>query len=103
MGDSKENMEGDEIIESESLREPVKNWININNEYILPRSFLENCVVYIQRSGSTLVIRTTEEHNDLTLVLQDAKSAVETMLHITALLETERITCNIEFAETENA
>jgi len=73
------------------------SWININDEYLLPRSFLENCVVFVQRSGSTVLIRTTEDYNDLTIVLPDKDAAVSIIKEINRLLNVHDIQCNIEF------
>jgi len=83
--------------EVEEQPQPENGWININNEYLLPRSFLENCVVYIQRSGSTLVIRTVEDQSDLTIVLPDVQSAIKTLMDITESFNRQTIQCNIDF------
>ena len=74
------------------------SWININNDYLFPKSFLENCVVFVQRSGSTLIIRTTEDYNDLTTVLPSEAAAIKTMQEINAVLNEQEIQCNIEFS-----
>lgn len=64
---SQENSEGTEITEAQ--------WITINSEYILPRNFFEQCVVYIQRSGSTIVMRTVEGYEDLKMVFNSNEEA----------------------------
>src|SRR5690349_19193542 len=54
-------------------------WINLNDDYVLPRSYVENCVVYIQRVGFTLYIKTIDMHDDLKLVLTSEAGAVEAL------------------------
>ena len=89
-----------EIVDASSKGNPLSKmtWVNINNEYLFPRSFLENCVVFVQRSGSTLIIRTTEDYNDLTTVLPSETAAINTIRDICGLLNDQDIACNIDFA-----
>jgi hypothetical protein len=95
-----------DLVETSSKENPFFSgkmaWININNEYLFPRTFLENCVVFVQRSGSTLIIRTTEDYNDLTTVLPSEGAAISTIRDICSLLNDNDITCNIEFGGISN-
>ena len=73
------------------------SWININNEYLFPKSFIENCVVFVQRSGSTLIIRTIEEYSDLTTVLSSEQAAIDAIRDICTILNEHELQCNIDF------
>ena len=83
--------------DSSSISTQKQAWVNINNEYLFPRSFIENCVVFVQRSGSTLIIRTIEDYNDLTTVLHSENEAIATIREIGDMLNNTDVTCNIDF------
>jgi len=75
-----------------------KDWININNEYLLPKSFVENCVIYVQRSGSTLILRTIEDYSDITTISPTEQRAVELLNEINSIFEEHLVKCNVDFS-----
>jgi hypothetical protein len=77
--------------------EEKQDWVNIGTRYILPRSFLENCIVLIERFADTVYIRTVEPHKDLTLNFTGEKEAVKQFTLLHELLNEQKITCNIDF------
>jgi hypothetical protein len=77
-----------------------KEWMNINTEYLLPRSFLENCLVYVQRSGSTILLRTIEDQNDLTLVFQTNEEASTYLGKLETMMNDEEIVSNVPYIQT---
>jgi len=77
----------------------ISAWVNFNDEYLFPKSFLEHCVMFVQRSGSTLIIRTTDEYNDLTSILPTETEAIAKMKNIHQVFTDESVICKIEFNE----
>lgn len=74
----------------------LQQWININNDYVLPRSFLENCVIFIKRSKTTLIIHSVD-NIDMCIVFDTEFMAMEALKNIGDLLNEEKLECKIDF------
>lgn len=78
----------------------LQEWVNICNRYIVPRTFLENCVVFLERLGNSIVIRTTEAHDEMTLHYAGEQQAIAQFNQLHEMLIQQGISCNIDFGAT---
>lgn len=72
-------------------------WLNINDEFVLSRTFIENCVMYVVRDGSHITLRTTDEQNNLTILTSKESEAIKILKKIHKMLNEEEIDSCVDY------
>jgi hypothetical protein len=74
-----------------------KVWINLEDRYLVPRTFLENCVIFIERNGTKVVLKTVDPHEDLILNMTNETEAISTFRRLYKIFINEEIQSNLAF------
>ncbi len=75
-------------------------WINFNNDYLLPRTFIENRIIFIRRYKTTLHINNVD-NIDMSMVFDTEKEAINGLTNLETLFHQQNITCQIDFFNSD--
>ncbi len=92
-----ENINNTETILSDTIEEKHVDWFNINHDILLSRAFIENCVLYTTRSGSTITIHTIRSQDDIQIKTSKEQDAVRVMRMLETILNLHTVESNVNF------
>lgn len=76
-------------------------WVNLNDECVLPISYIENCIVFLERLNASIILRTIGMQNDITLAYDSKEDAILALRGISKMFNEMGIVSNIEYSEEE--
>lgn len=74
------------------MSEKKTPWLNLFNTYVIPRTFIENCVLFAERTDKLVRLKLLNENlKDIEIIFESEEKAIEAMVELYETLNNQEI------------